>query len=77
MYAVFCVERPSARMRAGRSFSTLSGVIRPPAAGRQPGENHARHAPAKLLVDNGLDQGFEIRFAELDGIFADAVDNLR
>ena len=32
----------------------------------QPAEDHARHAAAKLLINNGLNQGFEVRLAELD-----------
>ena len=37
MYAVFCADRPSFRMRAGRNFSTFGGVRLPPtAAARRP-----------------------------------------
>ena len=63
-------------MRDGRSFRMFSGVM-PPRRRHQPAENHARDPTAKLLIDNGLDQGFEIRIAKLDTIVANPFDDLR
>ena len=53
----------------------LSGVSLPARRRRQPAENDARHAAAKLLVYNRLHQRLEIRVAEFDTILAHAVDN--